>query len=639
MKTLSKKSQVVIFAIAGIAILLSVALFSYFKVENSDIGLENQNDERESLLPLYNFVEENVREITLQELNLIGQLGGFVNQDYSVEYNFEYPAFNYGGVSLQPWDSNNYPKKSYIENYLSQIITSKMEEIFDASYFSERYDIAELSDFVIMVSIKNDKINVLANKRLNVTSLKDGSSYYLDKFNVDVSTDFGNVLFEAYRVYDELLNESLKDKFASQVLYSGAFPMEGIFFNCDTEYYSIQNLKEEYDDISKTHFDYLTYDYILDGYKEDSEAAARRIEGYDGFEDYDYYKTFAISNPKFQTFSMEIDTLDSISFNSKPNSGGYVKPFNSVGLLKTGTFCMNIFHQFYSLKQPIVVRIENTESNTFFNLPLMVDILNNDPGMYNKIVDFNKKYVSNDEFCSLTTDNQYTFEVHDSSNYETLDNVSIDLVCLGSHICPAGYTDSVAGNFYDLTTKIVDCDRYRIILEKEGYESTQYFVEKPDDSIFDLSMNRLVNVTANVIFNTLDRSDNSVSNNFKTWINSNENLNLLLKDSNGINSYSYSFNSTDRKDGLVSKEIQIPYKEGLYQVDIVFSNSNSEPEYLGRHILNVSFEDFSMEESALNLVEIPIYGFKNYDTTNDQEVLSLFNYYTREDNFKMINIK
>lgn len=589
---MKKKSQVTPFIIAGLVVLIMFIVLYNYKINNSEIDTSAINEE--SLLPLTTYVQELTENLVNEEILKIQFLGNLPDRNHTKMILNGYTSFKDLGLDYYAWDHKHSLTKLEIENYLSKKIALELKEIFKDEYLSKFYDIEELGSLVIQTSIKEDSIQIHLYKKLVVTKIKDQSVEQVNEFFVTIKSNFGKILTQANEIYNYLVNDSVLEQFAMQPILTGDFYVEGMEFECIKKKFSISELNEKYNELSKQHFDLLNFDYYIEALSDD-------------FEYKDYYKRYSI-NTSDNNFKMNLKVFDTLEFSATPSENGFIEPMTtSMESNFMNLFCINIYHEFYSLKQPLIIELYYEDS--LFRIPLVVDILNNEPRKAKNVIymDESEEYVQS--FCENIEDEETTIVVYDKMSSVPVNNVSVTVKCLNHYTCSAGNVlEGPDLGIPYLKSRLPLCENYEFILSKEGYDTTHIRKEKTDKYI--LRINPLIPVDIEYNFVT-KMTDDTENVNYKTSLNSNEFISLKYGENYKL------LNKTD-------STIYIPYKEGVYEFQAVLNDESGNIKYYSNKILNVSYSDFSTSGEH-NELEFTMYGIEDLDNT-DEKTFELIQY-------------
>ncbi|MDD3263615.1 MAG: hypothetical protein PHT94_01845 [Candidatus Nanoarchaeia archaeon] len=590
---MKRKSQVTPFIIAGLVVLLMFIILYNYKLQNTIIN--NTNIEDESLLPLVTYVQGIVENLVNEESLKIGLYGNIPNLNKTEMIQKGVVSFEDLGIDYYSWDYKNYPKIEDFEKYISDIVTQRISNIFQNEYLSNYYNIEEKGNLVIFTKINENSIVIHLNKKLIITKLKDKSVTELNEFYVTIKSDFGKLLNEAYEIHNYLVNQSVLETFAMQILYSGDFYVDSMEFNCLKNRFLISDLQDQYDEISKNHFKFLNYKYF--------------IESLNNFNHKQYYLAYAINNSD-SDYKMDIKVFDSVLFKSNPSKNGYIESMStSVSSSFLKMLCINVFHQFYTFRQPLIIDLNY--KNSQFRLPLVVDVLNNQPKKKNNNIysSVDGEYV--ESFCEQKSADESTILVLDSKTDEFIDNVSVTVKCLNYYTCYIGELEqgSQAGSPY-IKQRLPECENYEFILSKDGYETTSVFLPKDDSNIYLLDIVPYIDVDLELNYVT-KMSSGVESGEYKRQLDEGEFVSFVLG-----NDY-YLFYKEDEL------KVKVPYRDGVYILNSILIDEDNNFRYFSENYLNVSSLDFRVENPK---IQINLYGFENIDNEDEEKLYEMMDY-------------
>ncbi|VVB78244.1 Uncharacterised protein [uncultured archaeon] len=193
MKRVNNKSgQVTAFVI--IAIMLVAFILLYFLFRKTEIQVEKVDP---SILPVYNYVDNCVKQTGQEAVSYIGQTGGyFVKPNLSTENNIAY-YFDRG---------NNYmPTKEIIEKELSLYMNNML--FFCVKGFNDFSDF-NISQKEINTKAKINDGVVSFDVTYPISATKSGKTYAIQKFSTDVPVRL-NVI---YTVLEKIMQEQMANK-------------------------------------------------------------------------------------------------------------------------------------------------------------------------------------------------------------------------------------------------------------------------------------------------------------------------------------------------------------------------------------------------------------------------------------------
>jgi len=205
---LSKKSQVTLFIIVGIIIVLSaISIFLFAKIFNSDTQTEFERIVDENANSQLNeYISNSVTHRTKELIYVIGKKGGTLNPLNTLFYGgseYSYSCLNNGGRGCI---SNQYSKQSIkksIEGEIYKLLDSMSFDHFEKQGYSLNYDKPILSVSLNPENLIVDiKWNILINK---------------DEFESNLNAVFVNVETELHKLH------SLATQITHQEIIAGSF--------------------------------------------------------------------------------------------------------------------------------------------------------------------------------------------------------------------------------------------------------------------------------------------------------------------------------------------------------------------------------------------------------------------------------
>ncbi len=500
----SKKSQVVVFVIVGLVMLIvAIFLFSSGKLElfmSHDAKLKNQISE---------VVKDCIYDSANDGAYLLGAQGGVIEISPFVSANpFMYTDF---GMKIPNWDvtRGNIPTivsmETELSNYVSEnslgCIKSNLKtlgEVLDIEFDDEenfgvvarinKENVIVESNFLIRFNEKgSEEILTVEDYVVKLDELRLGDLYNLavEIYNVELAT----------YVFEDLVIDQIRS--ADDYSNPNSMPTEGMIFTCGQRYWTIEQLKKNLANLNNNNFKYLQFegtyskDAIFEMNLNDEFGNAWTKQYFDKIYKVDIEnKQRSFKNYNVDVFmpSTEITSKEGYiqrypyrTFEVTPSSGQIVKSMQVEvkELADLPIPCIQIFHHLYDLDYDLIIKLTDYNEDGqgyFFQFPLRVEIRNNEPKQKSiYYLDVEPKTFNEENYCQdenylypmlvMTTDNEGN----------SLADVNISYKCI-SVKCELGSTSkpSFMGierkyAFAQLETKFPFCVGGQVIGEKSGY--------------------------------------------------------------------------------------------------------------------------------------------------------------------------
>jgi hypothetical protein len=201
---LKKRGQVTIFVIIAILIVAGIVLFFYIQNKTSLLSPTIPRD----IQPVYNFVQDCLKEIGENALIKIGEQGGYflIFDEPSIEGRI--PYYVYEGRNLMP-------SKEKIETQISGFVKQEVSYcILNFKDFQRQYNISHNLRRV-ETKIVNNGISISLD--YPITLNKDDSAISLDDFKILLPLDLTKELLVSRAITENIISE--KDGFCISCIY------------------------------------------------------------------------------------------------------------------------------------------------------------------------------------------------------------------------------------------------------------------------------------------------------------------------------------------------------------------------------------------------------------------------------------
>lgn len=493
-----KKSQITIFIVLGIIILLSYALFLLLKSNTTFFRPENVPPK--DIDPIVKFTQSCIETSAKEAEFILRMQGGYIDPFASFPaMQYEKDSFLDNGFIVPYWyydKDNRMPTFELLEKQIADYVAINVVECIN-SYedFKNEYDITELGAQKVTAVINDKDVTVTITYPLEITNKIKNKMARWDTFTVNVDSRLGRL----YRLAREIMitednNQFLETMTDEMIAVDSYLPYEGIDFSCEKKSWNIAEIDAHIRKLLSINLPFLMY--------EGTKVTPLNIEYYDkiykiniGAEDYSDLKVNTIYDPEWET-----------NLDVKPRRGKEVRPINTaMSYLSFG--CMKMYHHKYSLNYPVLFQIidtNNPDQQFFFVTPVIVK--NNVPDRAGQVVSWPPQVDKRDstEYCArqiMVTDFvvdeisgkiiAYPNEVHEKDFYPlrvfvlddyyqgarpALTNVTIGYQCV-SYLCdsvgiteyPVTGTGLWTGEQPQLKADFPPCTGGIVTAKKDGY--------------------------------------------------------------------------------------------------------------------------------------------------------------------------
>ncbi|MGM5482649.1 MAG: hypothetical protein ACQESF_04265 [Nanobdellota archaeon] len=360
-----KKSQVTLFIILGIIILLVIGLFFAF----SDIDAISIKRPPSDIQPVVTYTETCIENVAEQGALTLKMQGGYIQIPDKLK---RFNAYIESGFDVPYWyyDRMDYiPSISGMQRDLGNFVDDNLDKCVNSyEAFDNEYEIDILNDSESKVIIKDDKINIKTDFAINVKEIGSEKVYHWNDFRVEIDDKLGKLYSLAKDLMDHENDEAFLEEYTDEMIAASDYlPFEGMFINCKPEVYLERELKEYTQELIMHNLNYFQFENT--DYKESGIPYYDKLYKID-FTDNDY------SNMKVKAL---YDPSWGMDFKALPSENGVVKSFNfkAYNFLQT---CLQLFHHRYNVKYPVMFRITDNEgSDEAFHFITPVILKRNQP--------------------------------------------------------------------------------------------------------------------------------------------------------------------------------------------------------------------------------------------------------------------
>jgi hypothetical protein len=514
---MKKKSQISIYIIIGILILIVFSIY---------IALKNKNEFKPTLIipdnvrPIKNYLDRCIYDLSKEGIIIQGKQGGFIEIPNQILFQHgSYISLGQGGVIKIPlWyynGENRMPTLNYMRAELEKYISEGLDSCIDNLNLFENFIVYNGSAKVDVVYGEKD-VFVTVKLPLIIRNLMETQETRINDFYAVIPVRMRNVYSLAENIYIAEYSKLFLENLTIELMASDfRFPFTGMDVECGRKQWVVKDLKELFENILYYNYarlrikdtQHVPFLYPESKYKEIVEKAIeiRKIledASYSGMNDpfddavrkvnlghvpediYEYTHLY------FDVGSTTPDIVAKIlyeprygmDFRPKPSQGGIMSSKDVQGAYKyLSFFCLNFYHFTYDINYPVEVRIVDYESlpdegGYTFSYGLPVTIRNNmaTKEKYRTSIFDSKEASYNfcDEIFDEPTEITVTGVYQDQTDINLAD-VNLTYQCV-KYYCNLGNTSTVVDGDYKFYDKIPSsCVNPLIIAEKEGYLSNK----------------------------------------------------------------------------------------------------------------------------------------------------------------------
>ncbi len=511
---MNKKSQLTVFIILGIFILLGVGLFTYFTSE-----IYKYRNLPQQFIPVAKYAEQCVQDVTEQAIFQAGMYGGYVSSPYE-----EKEAYLDAGFPVTYWylaGEDRSVSIPHLEKEIENYLVENMNSCFaDFSTFSQ-FGITPVSSVPLNaeITIGDDEVSVSFSVPVQISDATTTAT--LPAIKVEFKNTIGNKLFLANQIMKNENEKGFLEFYTNEIIAASDWlPYEGFDFTCKPKRWTIAEMKKYIQKAVSVNLPFLMFEGT--DYKKTGDLYYDNI----------YKVSLGASGVDDLHVATLYDPHWGMNLDVQPNNNGVVTDIKLVG--KTIALpCIHTYHHKYSATYSVMFTItdeDNADFPFYFATPVVMH--RNEPDRYNEMQPWPSEVDTTREkaFCSNTTAvTKYTLDedgiittkqeeqpnwiygldiISQDSQYgfdEVLKDVQISYKCLNFE-CLVGSTGygGGTGRHYEssgmlatyplLSSTFPTCINGQLIAEKQGYHTKKIFQtvsEETDGATILLPMYRL----------------------------------------------------------------------------------------------------------------------------------------------------
>lgn len=184
---MNKKGQIAIFIVAGILFLvIAIFLFYLNLIQIPDFVTQRIYKTKLSVVPIENFVESCIKEVSLPGIYLLASKGGYI-YNYDNILNTEYEQISYHLI----YNNDASPKKDFMGKELSRFVKESLQFCIKGFETFDYHDI-ETREIKVESSIADKEIVIKVN--YPITIKQEEAQTTISDFSVDFPIRLGYIL-------------------------------------------------------------------------------------------------------------------------------------------------------------------------------------------------------------------------------------------------------------------------------------------------------------------------------------------------------------------------------------------------------------------------------------------------------------
>ena len=491
---MNRKSQITVFIIICILILLGTAFLLYFRT----IIFPGTEIVSEDIMPVKNYIDSCLSKVSEDAIVKLGIQGGYIKIPDEMKLSESYIEFLPNSNILIPyWNSNGIsyvPSIETMQQQISDYIQENIQDCINLEIFQNDYEIEQSNDTIITTVIAQEDVDITMAHQMTVRSTSTDEQSKISKFTVTVPARLRKVYDLAKQIMDA---ENSKTYFENMTIdwmsMNPKIPLNGIEFHCSDLKWRVEDVKKElqqtiYYNLPKVsikntnHPGFIEKDSVYEDLKkyklqDISEGNYPAIETPEDAYDYSHYLLDVRASKTDLKAGFFYNPVWGIELTARPSENGIMNSLKQDASQEFLSFmCLNVYHFTYDAVYPIEVMVRDDKSfnskGYIFRFAFPVMINHNAPdrkGFLNKdIIIGGSDYVG---ACDQLTGQEYDIRAIGLDDFGitgmSLKDVNITYDCFKFR-CQLGMTKADEGS-YRLVTKLPSsCAHGFIIAEKEG---------------------------------------------------------------------------------------------------------------------------------------------------------------------------
>ena len=492
---LNKKSQVTIFIIIGMIILVTVGLFIYFKIATTKrLGMIYPE-----AIPVNNFVESCINNVAKEGITTLGLQGGYLFfPDKIAADPYSYLAISPFGMKIPYWwyeGIDNTPTPEFMEQQISSYVTMQLKDCLNNfNDFRDELDITEQGNIVTKTEITDDDIFVKVSYPLVVSSKLNETKTTLKEFSKRIPTRLKKI----YELAKKIMERENKDAFLEArtidlIVLDKSIPTTDVEISCQKKEWYLPEIRQKLKRLLRVNLPYIR----VTGTKYDEEMYVPNPFGEETYKNsyFNYHYLWEISEQKYPEthVSFAYDEAWPMEMQARPSKNDKLTSNSQKGADALSFFCLHTWHFVYDVGYPAKVTITDEETSRHdaftFNFAFKVSLKNNQPERTNlaSSIKEEEETTTSEEFCS-DVDKQITVYTDDKITGEPVGDVNLTFVC-GVFSCDVGVSEWLSqGAAAALIKRLPYCVNAVVRGNSEGYDESSIFIETGNEKAFTLPM-------------------------------------------------------------------------------------------------------------------------------------------------------
>lgn len=489
----TKKSQITIFIIIGISLLIIVGAAIFIKQQGS--WIKPQPPEKDQVpTPIKEYVEKCIEATTREAVDIITLQGGYIYFPERIYNNVEaYMKLTPDGeLRLPLWyfrGMDNSPTLTKMQSDLSAYIKENIGNCLEnMSVFKDEYDIIEKGNLDLDVVVSDNDINIKLIYPLTFTLKQIGKTMEVDTFTKKVNLPLKKVYELSQNIFAQENKDKFFEKFTINLIAANEdlTPYTGFEISCGKKKWQYSKVIDNLKNMIEVNLPYIKLNNT--DYNPIPDVLGGESTSY--MQSHFYWAFLSKENKKYKvTFEYYKDYPFAMAVN--PRNGAMLESNTMKGQNIMSYLCLNLWHFTYNVRYPIRVTVtddSDTQNPISFSYAMEVSINQNSPDKSNfpfRTAEFEESF-DNEEWCNSNQLSSINLMVEDEvlpTNYG-LEDVNVSFIC-GPVECDMGVTSfDYDGVNALLVKRFPYCINGILRLSKPDYISKDVFLSTgKDDAI------------------------------------------------------------------------------------------------------------------------------------------------------------
>ena len=524
----NRKSQVTIFIILGVIILIAIGLFVYYRA----VLIPKEKTVIEEIAPVKDYIDSCISMIGKDGLDTLGLNGGFIYFPPEIDskpYSYlatspikelKNPYWWYDGI-------NNTPTLEFMREELSKYANDNIKECLgDFDALNDDFEIKEMGELSAVAKINENDVTFDVKYPIQIISRQNATKTRKNKFKITLPVRLKKMHELANAIMGSQYREAFIEKKAMDlIVLDNDIPTTDVEISCKKKTWNVEEVRNKLKRLLSVNIPYIrvantNYDTTIFVPNPDEKDETYKNSYYN------YHYIWSATDVKYPEthVGFTYDPKWETSFRAFPSDGRTMQSNGQKGTEMLSSLCLHIWHFTYDVGFPVKVTISDEKTSGHdeytFIFAFKASINHNKPDRINRLSQgyTSRDIIRDEEFCSDTS-NDITIIPEDSVEKISVSDVNVTFIC-GGYECDLGTVerDYNSGGEAFMTKKVPYCVAGYIKTKGENYIDAEIPVQTDRERSYTVS---LTPIRAFLNYKVVKHSFNS--NNIQS-ANSNNNI-------------------------------------------------------------------------------------------------------------------